>query len=275
MFDEHGLCEVSSPEFPGERLVVCRNPAVAAERARKREALLDATETELQKIQQMTQNRRSNLHGASAATIAQRAGRVINKNKMGKHFIITTADGSFSFKRDEANIEQEALFDGIYILRTGQPARQLSASAVVRAYKNLKVNERSFKQMKSTLELRPVHHRLADRVRAHVFLCMLARYVQFELESRLAPMLFTDETPCEPVDPTAPARRSPHGQHKASTRQTADGFTAHSLNDLLSDLATICKNTLRIGDTQHTFERTTTPTPLQDHALKLAGVTLK
>jgi hypothetical protein len=274
LLDETGLCEITSPEFPEERLVVCRNPAVAAERARKREELLAATETELLKVKQMVENPRGRLHGADAGRVGERAGRVINQKKMAKHFTLTIADGTFAYERNQQQIQQEALLDGVYILRTDQPKQRIGSAAVVRAYKSLKANERSFKQMKSPLEIRPVHHRLEDRVRAHVFLCMLARYVQYELEQRLAPLLFTDDTPIAPTDPTSPATRSPAATTKASRAKTPDGFPAHTLPDLLSELGTICKNTLRIATSEHTFTRTTTPTELQTRALDLTGVTI-
>jgi hypothetical protein len=179
------------------------------------------------------------------------------------------ADVGLQHQRNQAQIDEEALLDGIYVIRTQEPASRIGSAAVARAYKQLKVNERCFKEMKTTLEIRPVHHRLADRVRAHVFLCMLACYVQFELARRLAPMLFTDDTPIAPADPVAPARRSPAAIAKAASARTPDGHPAHSLKDLLSDLATLCRNTIRLGDSQHTFTRLTTPTELQADAYAL------
>src|SRR5450631_638560 len=195
VFDEQGLCEISSPQFPGERLIVCRNPHVAAERARKRIELLEATEAELAKVKAMVDGDRGRLRNATGGRIGERVGRTVNKRKMAKHFTLEIADGTFSYERNTTTIEQEALFDGIYILRTDQPATRIPASAVVRAYKQLKVNEHAFREMKTPLEIRPIHHRLKDRVRAHVFLCMLACYVQYELATRRASMLFTDDTP--------------------------------------------------------------------------------
>jgi hypothetical protein len=271
LFDEQGLCEVSSPEFPDQRLVVCRNPAVAAERARKRAELLALTEADLQKIKQIVEAPRGRLKTASAGKIGERAGRVVNQRKMAKHFTLQIADGSFSYKRNQAQIDEEALLDGIYILRTAEPASRIGSAAIVRAYKQLKVNEQAFRQMKTPLEIRPVHHRLTDRVRAHVFLCMLARYVQFELARRLAPMLFADDTPIAPADPTAPAKRSTGAIAKAGSARTHDGQPAHSLEDLLSDLGTLCRNTIRLGNSQHTFTRLTTPTQLQSTAYELIG----
>jgi hypothetical protein len=269
LFDEQGLCEVYSPEFPDERLVVCRNPAVAGERARKRAELLALTEADLHKVRQMVDGPRGKLKGAAAGKIGERAGRVVNKRKMAKHFNLQIADGSFSYERNQAQIDDEALLDGIYILRSAEPPSRIGSAAIVRAYKQLKVNEQAFRQMKTPLEIRPVYHRLADRVRAHVFLCMLARYVQFELARRLAPMLFADDTPIAPADPTAPAKRSASAITKAGSARTHNGQPAHSLEDLLSDLGTLCRNTIRLGDSQHTFTRHTTPTQLQSTAYEL------
>jgi transposase len=275
LFDERGLCEVSSPEFAGERLVICRNPAVAAERARKREALLTRTEQDLEKVKAMVEGERGTLKDAPAGKIGERAGRVINKRKMAKHFTLTIADRSFGYQRNQAQIDHEALFDGIYVIRTAEPEQRIGAPAVVRAYKQLKVNERAFRTMKTPLEIRPVYHRLDDRVRAHVFLCMLACYVQFELARRLAPLLFADDTPITAADPVAPAERSPQATAKAGSARTADGQVAHSLPDLLSELGTLCRNELRIGESEHTFTRLTTPTELQASAFELLGITPK
>jgi len=272
LFDERGLCEVSSPEFPGERLVVCRNPAVAAERARKRAELLTLSERDLEQVKQMVHGPRGKLKEAGAGKIGERAGRVVNKRKMAKHFTLTIADGSFSFKRNQAQIDEEALLDGIYVIRTAEPQARIGSAAVARAYKQLKVNERTFKVMKTPLEIRPIHHRLEDRVRAHTFLCMLAAYVQFELTRRLAPMLFYDHTPLAPADPVAPAQRSPQAAAKASSARTTNGHTAHSFEDLLTDLGTLCRNTIRIGNSPHTFTRLTTPTELLTAAYHLIGV---
>jgi Transposase DDE domain len=272
LFDEQGLCEVSSPEFPGERLIVCRNPAVAAERARKRDELLALTEADLERVKQMVQGPRGKLRNAPAGKIGERAGRVVNKRKMAKHFTLQIADGSFGYERNSEQIADEALLDGIYVLRTAEPATRIGDAAVVRAYKQLKVNEQAFRQMKTPLEIRPLHHRLEDRVRAHVFLCMLACHVQFELARRLAPLLFADDTPISPADPVAPAQRSPRALAKAGSARTADGHVAHSLQDLLKDLGTLCRNEVRIGESQHTFTRLTTPTELQASALELLGI---
>jgi len=274
LFDEQGLCEISSPQFPGERLIVCRNPHVAAERARKRIELLEATEAELAKVKAMLDGDRGRLRNATAGRIGERVGRTVNKRKMAKHFTLEIADGTFSYERNTTTIEQEALFDGIYILRTDQPATRIPASAVVRAYKQLKVNEHAFREMKTPLEIRPIHHRLKDRVRAHVFLCMLACYVQYELATRLAPMLFTDDTPLTPADPVAPARRSPQANAKAGSARTSDGQVAHSLKDLITDLGTLIRNTVRVTTINATYQQLTTPTELQKRAFELLELKL-
>ncbi|HYA46705.1 MAG TPA: IS1634 family transposase [Burkholderiales bacterium] len=275
LFDERGLCEVSSPQFAGERLIICRNPAVAAERARKREELLARTEQDLAKVKQMVDGERGKLKHASAGKIGERAGRVVNRRKMAKHFTLQISDGSFDYQRNEAQIDQEALFDGIYVIRTAEPQQRIGSEAVVRAYKQLKVNERAFRTMKTPLEIRPIYHRLEDRVRAHAFICMLACYVQFELERRLAPLLYTDDTPLSAADPVAPASRSPQAAAKAGSGRTANGHVAHSLEDLLSELGTLCRNDVRIGEHGHTFPRLTTATELQASAFELLAITPK
>ena len=274
LFDEQNLAEITSTAFPDERLVVCRNPAVAAERARKRSELLAATEVELEKVKAMVTRPRGTLRSANAGTIGQRAGRVINKYKVAKHFTLQITDGTFGYERNSEQITSEAALDGLYVIRTTLPAQKLGALAAVRAYKQLKLAEHAFRTMKDTIEIRPIHHHLEDRVRAHVFLCMLAYYVAYELERRLAPLLFTDDTPIAPTDPVAPATRSPSAHAKASSARTADGFPAHTLPDLLADLATTCRNQIRTSASQHTFTRLTTPTPLQDRALGLLDIKL-
>jgi Transposase DDE domain len=269
LFDEVNLAEISSPLFEGERLVVCRNPAVAAERARKRAELLAATERELAKVKASVDGVRGRLRGAPAGQIGERAGKIINKYKVAKHFTLTITDGAFGYERKTEQINQEAALDGLYAIRTTLPAQTLGAAAAVRAYKQLKMAERAFGTMKDTIEIRPIHHHLETRVRAHVFLCMLAYYVSFELTARLPELLFTDETPLTPTDPVKPARRSPSAHAKAGSATTAHGYPAHTLPDLLADLGTLCRNTIRIGHAQHTFTRLTTPTPLQTHTLEL------
>jgi hypothetical protein len=270
LFDETNLAEISARDFPDERLIVCRNPQVAIERARKREALLAATEAEFSRVVAMVESPRGRLRHADAGTIGERVGRVSNKYKMAKHFALRIEDGVFSFARKEEQIAQEAALDGLYVLRTTCPAEELGARAVVRAYKQLKVAERAFRRMKSSeLLVRPIYHHLEARVRAHVFLCMLAYYVAFELERRLGPLLFTDEAPLAPSDPVRPAERSPAGKAKAGTKLTEEGLVAHALPDLLAELGTLCRNQVRIEPGGHTFTQLTTPTELQTRAFEL------
>jgi hypothetical protein len=274
LFDQTNLAEITSDEFPGERLVVCRNPHLAAERARKREDLLAATERELDKVTQMVTRPRGTLRNADAGKIGQRAGRVINKYNVAKHFELEIADGSFTHKRNTEQINSEAALDGIYVLRTTCPTDTLTSQAVVRVYKQLKMAERAYRTIKDALDVRPIRHHLTDRVQAHFFLFLLAYHLLFELQDRLAPMLFTDDTPLSPTDPVAPARRSPAANTKASSHHTPDGLPAYNLPDLIAELGTICRNQLRIGDSQHTFPRLTTANEIQAKALELLDVKL-
>ncbi len=275
LFDETNLAEISSAEFPGERLVVCRNPALAAERRRKREDLLRATEAELERVRAMVEGPRGSLRRADAGRIGERAGRVSNRFKVAKHFELQISDGAFSSARKSKQIEAEAALDGLYVIRTTCPTSKLQSSAsVLRAYKQLKMAERAFRTMKDLIEIRPIHHHLEDRVRAHAFLCMLAYYVAFELHLRLAPLLFTDEEPLSPSDPVAPAERSASARAKAGSARTPDGHAAHSFADLIAELGTLCRNEVRIGQAEHTFARLTEPTELQSRAFELLGVKL-
>jgi transposase len=275
LFDQTNLAEITSAEFPGERLVVCRNPAVAAERARKRAQLLAATETELDKVKAMVDGPRGTLRSADAGTIGTRAGKVVNKYKVAKHFDLQIADGAFAYTRKHDQITAEAALDGLYVIRTTCTTTKLTTpAAVVRTYKQLKLAERAFRTMKDQIEIRPIHHHLEDRVRAHAFLCMLAYYVAFELHLRLTPLLFTDDQPLAPADPVAPAKRSAPARKKAASARTPDGHAAHSFTDLITDLGTLCHNTVRIGDADHTYTRLTTPTDLQTRAFKLLNIKL-
>jgi hypothetical protein len=274
LFDQTNLAEITSAEFPGERLVVCRNPQLAAERARKREDLLQATEHELDKVQRMVTGPRGSLRNAPAGKIGERVGRVCNKYKVAKHFELQIADSAFSYKRKTEQIQTEAALDGIYVLRTTCPADQLTSQAIVRVYKQLKLAERAYRTIKDALDVRPIRHHLQERVQAHFFLFLLAYYLLFELQARLAPMLFTDDTPLAPTDPVAPAQRSPAANAKASSARTADGLPAYNLTDLIAELGTICRNQLRIGESQHTFARLTNPNPVQVKALELLDVKL-
>ena len=274
LFDQANLAEISSEDFPGERLVVCRNPHLAAERARKREELLASTERELAKVKQMVDGPRGTLRHATAGKIGERAGGVSNKYKVAKHFDLQIADGSFSYQRKTEQITSEAALDGIYVVRTTCPADQLTTQAVVRVYKQLKMAERAYRTIKDALDVRPIRHHLEDRVEAHFFLFLLAYYLLFELQARLAPMLFTDDTPTAPTDPVAPARRSPAANTKAGRARTPDGLPAFSLTDLIAELGTVCRNQLRIGESPHTLPRLTNPNTIQAKALELLDITL-
>ena len=274
LFDQTNLAEIASDEFPGERLVVCRNPHLAAERARKREDLLRATERELDKVRQMVHGPRGSLRGADAGRIGERAGRVSNKYKVAKHFELHIAEGSFSYQRKHKQIEAEAAIDGIYVLRTTCPEDQLTTQAVVRVYKQLKMAERAYRTIKDALDVRPIRHHLTNRVEAHFFLFLLAYYLTFELQARLAPMLYTDDTPLTPADPVAPAKRSAVAKAKDASHRTADDLPAYSLTDLVAELGTICRNQLRIRDSKHTFPRLTNTNPIQAKALQLLDIKL-
>jgi transposase len=274
LFDQANLAEITSPEFAGERLVVCRNPHLAVERARKREDLLAATERELAKVTASVTNPRGRLHAADAGAIGQRAGRVINKYKVAKHFELEIADGSFAHTRKIEQIAEEAALDGLYVVRTTCPTEQLTSQAVVRVYKQLKMAERAYRTIKNALDVRPIRHHLEDRVEAHFFLFLLAYYLLFELQARLAPMLYTDDTPLTPADPVAPARRSPAANTKAGSHRTPDGLPAYNLPDLIAELGTITRNQLRVGDTKHTFPRLTNVNDVQAKALALLDVKL-
>ncbi len=274
LFDQTNLAEITSDEFPAERLIVCRNPHLATERARKREALLAATERELEKVKQMVSGPRGSLRSADAGKIGQRAGRVINKYKVAKHFDTQITDGCFRYQRKTEQIQAEAALDGIYALRTTCPTEQLTTQAVVRVYKQLKMAERAYRTIKDALDVRPIRHHLTDRVEAHFFLFLLAYHLLFELQARLAPMLFTDDTPLTPTDPVAPAQRSAAANTKAGSHHTPDGLPAYNLTDLLAELGTICRNQLRIGESEHTFPRLTNTNPVQAKALTLLDVKL-
>ena len=277
LFDDVDLAEVTSPDFPGERLVVCRNPLLAAERARKRQALLAATETELEKIVRATQRTRQRLHGADK--IGLRVGTVRNKYKVGKHFALTITDDAFSYARKQEQITKEAALDGLYVVRTDVDAAQLSTEEVVRAYTSLSVVERAFRTMKTIdLQVRPIHHRREDRVRAHVFLCMLAYYVEWHMRRALAPLLFEDHdrAAAQRASVVCKAERSPAADRKAATKRTEDDFAAQSFRSLLGQLGTIVKNWVRPAATPGaSFPMVTTPNRHQRRALELLGLSLR
>ncbi len=267
LFDEANLAEISSEDYPGERLVVCRNPLVAAERARKREELLAATERGLAEIAERVA--RGTLVGAAQIGLA--VGAIANHFKVKKHFALEITDERFAFARKSEQIAAEAALDGIYILRTTVTDQELSAADVVRSYKQLAQVERGFRTLKGPeLEIRPVHHRLEDRVRAHVFLCMLAYYLTWHLREAWAPLLFKDEQPTSAADPVAKSTRSPSALRKTQRKRTDAGEQVHSYKSLLAELATLTRNTIRLPRTTATFEKLTEPTATQARALELA-----
>jgi len=278
LFDERNLIELSSASFPGERLIVCRNPLLAEERARKRGELLAATEQDLAKIVAATQRARNRLHGEQA--IALRVGRLFDRFHMAKHFELTITDDSFSFRRNATSIPAEAALDGLYVIRTSLPAAQLDADAAVAAYKSLANVERAFRSIKTVdLHLRPVFHYSEPRVRAHVFLCMLAYYVEWHMRERLKPILFDDEfieqARATRISPVAKAARSEHAKTKDAAKRSADGLALHSFRTLLQDLATLAYNIVHTSlNPKAKIAITTRPTPLQNKAFKLLGVNL-
>jgi hypothetical protein len=269
LFDEQNLGEITDvEEFPGERLIVCRNPLVGAQRARKREELLAATETDLALIKARVD--RGTLLGAGQIGLA--VGPALKRYRMRKHFQIEITDTTFTYTRDTAGIATEAALDGFYILRTSLTETDLAAGDVVRAYKNLEQAERAFGSLKGPeLQIRPIHHHLADRVRAHVLICMLGYYLTWHLKAAWKPLLFTDEDRPTSPDPVAKAVRSAAAQQKARTKRTATGQPAHSYRTLLAELATQTRNTTRLHGHTGTFEKLTQPTSLQAEALDLAA----
>jgi Transposase DDE domain len=276
LFDERNLLEVTSEAFPGERLIVCRNPLLAEERTRKREALLQATEAELMKIAEATTRARNCLKGTEA--IALRVGRVIDHYRMAKHFELSITDSSFTWARKSEQIRQEAALDGLYVVRTSLPAAALSAEAAVTAYKGLAVVERAFRSLKTVdLQVRPVFHWNAQRVRAHVFLCMLAYYVEWHMREKLKPMLFDDEyveqARAARPSPVAKARRSDQARAKDATKLGEDGLPVHSFRTLLDDLATLTYNICHTPlNPDARIVMSTRPTPVQEKAFRLLNV---
>ena len=275
LFDVQDLAEISSPDFPGERLVACKNPYLEAERARKRESLLAATEADLEKIAAACARTRRPLRGTD--TIAVRVDRVLTRRKVAKHFTADITDDSLRYARDQDSIAAEAKLDGIYVLRTSVAATDLDSGAVVSSYKALAQVERAFRAFNTDLDIRPIRHRTEERVRAHVFLRMLSYYISWHMQARLAPLLFTDDD--KPAacaarpSPVAPAARSPRAQAKAATKHTPGDQPVHSFASLLTDLGTICLNTIAPADPALPgFRLVTTPTALQRQAFELLGV---
>jgi hypothetical protein len=268
LFDQQDLAEITSPDFPGERLVACRNPVLAAERARKREDLLAATEKLLAPIAARVAAGR--LSGAAA--IGVEVGKVISKYKTGKHFTVTITDDSLTAQRRQDQIDAEAALDGFYVLRTPIPAAQLDGPAVVTAYKNLAHVERDFRHIKSDdLDLRPVFHRLEERVKAHVLICMLACYLSWHLRRAWAPLTFTDQDPPAPANPVAPARRSAAAQAKASAQHDPAGRPYRSFRGLIDHLATLTRNQVQFPGTHASADMLTEPTSAQRQAFDLIG----
>lgn len=273
LFDQQNLAEITAPAFPGERLIACHNPLLAEERARKRADLLAATEKDLDKIAHQVQRRTKT--PLAAATIGQKVGRVIARYKVAKHFRLTIGDGVFAYHRDQAAIAAEAALDGIYVLRTSEPAARLSAADTVRTYKGLAQVERLFRTLKGIEVLvRPIRHRDERRVRAHVFLCLLSAYLEWHLRRAWAALLFDDDTleqERRTRDPVASATPTPHARRQKATRRSADGLPLHSFDTLIAELATRCRNTCRLqGDPDApTFTQITAPTPLQRRAQDL------
>jgi transposase len=271
LFDERNLFELAHPDYPGERLIAGRNAQLAKLRAHKRQALLEATELELERVRSRIE--RGRLKGQAA--IGLRVGRVLNKYKVGKHFALEIGDKNFHFRRLEDQITAEAALDGIYVIRTGVPKKQMSAADAVRNYKALAHVERAFRSLKTLdLKVRPIHHRLEGRVRAHIFLCMLAYYVEWHLLEAWRELLFADEDQAAKAhrDPVAPAKRSAAALEKATTHTRANGAPVHSFRTLLEELSTLVRNTCRMlgaAAPSATFESLSTPTSLQRRAFEL------
>ncbi len=275
LFDERDLAEIEHRDYPGERLVVCRNPLLAQERARKRQELIAAAEKKLEKVRAAT--RRPQRPLLDREQISFRVGKAVGSSKVGKYFRWQIGEQGLEYERDLAAIERDAALDGVYVIRTSLDRQQASADEAVRAYKRLAEVERAFRSLKSVdLNIRPIHHRLADRVRAHVLICLLAYYVEWHLRAKLAPLLFDDEQRQRPrSSPVAPAERSAAARAKARRKRTPDGWPVQSFQSWLRDLATITKNCIEpTTQTIPAFEMTTRPTPPQQRALQLLGVKL-
>jgi hypothetical protein len=275
LFDVQDLAEITSPDFPGERLAACKNPFLEAERARKRESLLTATEAGLEKIAAACARARRPLRGQGK--IALRADRVLNRRKVGKHFTTDIGEDRFSYHRNQDSITAEAALDGIYVLRTSVTAGDLEPGEVVSSHKALAQVERAFRAFSTDLDIRPIRHRTEDRARAHVFLRMLSSYITWHMQARLAPLLFTDDdkpaAQTARTSPVAPAARPPRALAKAATKQTPGDLPVHSFATLLTDLATVCLNTITPADQALPgFRLVTTPTAVQRQAFDLLGV---
>jgi transposase len=272
LFDDRDLAEIESPDYPGERLVACYNPFLAEERARKREELLKATETCLKRIEsEVARSRRP-----KAATIGLKVGKVVNRFKVAKHFDIEIKEGFFTFARNEASIRLESELDGIYVLRTSEPAERMSAEDTVRSYKMLSEVEKAFRCLKGAdLRVRPIFHRTEEHVRAHFFLCMLAYYVEWHMRQALAPLLYQDEElpRLRPLrDPVKRPEPSPSAKGKKGRGKSDGGFPVHSFSTLLTEMATQSRVRYRVGNSETTFDQLAPPTPLQQRAFELLGL---
>ncbi|MCL4485140.1 MAG: IS1634 family transposase [Nitrospirae bacterium] len=276
LFDEKNLAEITSPDFPGERLIVCRNPLLAHRRATKREELLLATEKDLEKVREATQRARNPLRGQDR--IGLRVGKILDRHHVGKHFELTIADDNFSWKRNEEKIREEAALDGLYVIRTSLAKSAMSSEKSVEAYKSLANVERAFRSLKTVdLEIRPIYHRLSDRVRGHVFLCMLAYYVEWQMKQKLAPLLFAEEdrdgAKNARPDIVSPAVASQKTRKKARLHATEEGLPVQTFGGLLEDLGTLVRNVMQSGkDKAARFAMLTKSTPFQQKALELLGV---
>lgn len=269
LFDTQNLAEITHPNYPGERLICCRNPVLADERARKRQQLLAATEKDLEKIAASVQAGR--LTGADK--IGERIGKVIGKHKVAKHFLREVTDSTFTYSRNEDKIRAEAALDGIYVIRTSVTRQTLNSAQTVTTYKNLKHVERDFHIIKADdLDLRPIHHYLQKRVRAHVLICMLAAYLTWHLHEALAELTFTDQHIPDPDDPVAAAQRSPQAKTKDASKHTPDGLPLHRYKDLLQHLSTLDRQVINFGGRR--IEKITTPTPVQRRAFELLGASV-
>ena len=275
LFDKQDLAEVTSEHFPNERLVVCRNPALEEQRVRKRNELLQATEEKLEPIRLATLRKRNPLRGEQE--IGLRVGKVIGKYKMAKHFdLVITAD-SFTYTRNTATIGEEAALDGLYVVRSSVDEKQMDSEQIVETYKSLAKVERAFRCMKTVdLSVRPIYHRDEDRIRSHVFICMLAYYVEWHMREKLRSVLFAEDDHASAAAArtsiVAAAQRSESAQHKDATRRTADDYPVQSFRDVLSDLGTLCRNRIRIAEFNSEFDKQTLATPYQHHVLHLLGV---
>jgi len=273
LFDQQDLAEIQHPSYAGERLIACRNPLLAEERSRKRDELLEATEKQLKKIVEATRRKKAPLRGRKEIGLA--VGKVLGRYKMGKHFSLFIEEDGFRYERKQANIQREAALDGIYVIRTSVAAEQLSSEKVVGHYKRLSDVEHAFRSLKSVdLKIRPIYHHLADRVKAHVFLCMLSYYVEWHMRRALAPILFDDDDPqaaeAARKSIVSPAQRSSKAKHKDLFKRTEEGLPVHSFQTLLKDLATLTRNEVRVGD--QSLNMLSAPTSVQQRALNLLKV---